>query len=639
MDKRITSQFGLWKSPISPVHMAQGLRLIDLAWADDGSLVWLEGRGDRNVLVISPPNRQAQRELSSSFSVRAKVGYGGGDFSVFKNNVIFADAESGRLYRLPLHGGQAHPVTPGYGAAAAPVVSPDGAWMLFIRSYEGQDSLEIVDTQGVYWPQKLVSGNDFYMQPVWAADGKRIAWISWDHPNMPWDGTDLWLGDLEFSPGQVPSLVRSERLAGGKEISIFQPDFSADGRYLAYASDEGGWWQLYVYDLLKGHHVQLTNTAAEHGAPGWAQGLRTYGFSPDSSRLFFIRNEMGQAGLWQLYLETGKESQVFFDENYSSLDQIAISPFGIGMIASAGDIPGRVITCPLPVREEIPGTRQIIASEIIRRATTEEFIKDDYAKPQPITWKGLDGEAAHGLYFQPCNPKFSGIGAPPLIVHVHGGPTSQVKNAFNMPAQFFTSRGYAYLEVNYRGSTGFGREYRNKLRSNWGIYDVQDSVSGAQSLAESGQVDGERIVIMGGSAGGFTVYKALQDYPEFFRAGICLYGVSNQFALAAETHKFEAHYTDSLIGPLPEAAALYRERSPINFVDKIRRPLAVFQGEDDRVVPRNQSDELVEVLRRKGIPYIYHVYSGEGHGFRKPETISHMFKAVEKFLQDYVIYF
>jgi dipeptidyl aminopeptidase/acylaminoacyl peptidase len=213
-----------------------------------------------------------------------------------------------------------------------------------------------------------------------------------------------------------------------------------------------------------------------------------------------------------------------------------------------------------------------------------------------------------------------------------------VRNNFNGRAQFFTSRGYAVLEVNHRGSTGYGRIYRDRLRGNWGIYDVQDSVSGARALAERGAIDSRRVVIIGGSAGGFTVLKAIEDFPGFFKAGICLFGVSNQFTLAAETHKFEAHYTDSLLGPLPEASDIYHQRSPIFFVDQITDPIAIFQGEDDIVVPRKQSDEVVESLRRRGVPHIYHVYPGEGHGFRKPETVEHFYKTVDQFLRQYVIF-
>ncbi len=268
----------------------------------------------------------------------------------------------------------------------------------------------------------------------------------------------------------------------------------------------------------------------------------------------------------------------------------------------------------------------------------EDLPATSYAVPQHINWTGIDGGRVYGLYYPPKNDGFDGIGLPPLMVMVHGGPTSQRVAAFNAGVQFFTSRGYAVLDVNYRGSTGYGRDYRNMLRGNWGIYDVQDSVSGARYLADQMLVEKGRMVIMGGSAGGFTVLKALEDYPGFFKAGVCLYGVSNQFTLASETHKFEAHYSDTLLGPLPQATDVYRTRSPIFYIDQICDPLIVFQGEEDVVVPRAQSDEVVASLKQRNIPHEYHLYAGEGHGFRKAENIEHMYSTIDKFLKRHVIY-
>jgi dipeptidyl aminopeptidase/acylaminoacyl peptidase len=466
------------------------------------------------------------------------------------------------------------------------------------------------------------------MQPAWSPDGKRLAWIAWNHPNMPWDGTFLRMGELQEQDGNLPALQRITTVAGGEQISIFQPEFSPDGRFLAYVSDESGWWQLYLYEIASGEHRQLTHVQAEHGLPAWVQGMRTYAFGFQGDRLFFLRNQPGQVSLWQLDLQSGQETRLPLDPVYTMLDHICATPDGVALVASGGRSPARIITF-----DGLPN------SEVVwRRSTSEEITVSAYSNPQAITWEGMDGGQVHGLYFQPTNPGFTGTGKPPLIVKIHGGPTSQVFNSFNAQAQFFTSRGYAVLEVNYRGSTGYGRAYCNMLRRAWGIYDVQDAVSGARSLCERGLADLARLVIMGGSAGGFTVLKALEDYPGFFKAGICLFGVSNQFTLAAETHKFEAHYSDTLLGPLPEAADLYRERSPIFFVDRIQDPIAVFQGEIDVVVPRKQSDEVVASLQQRGVPHVYHVYPGEGHGFRKAETIEHFNKAVDQFLRQYVIF-
>jgi dipeptidyl aminopeptidase/acylaminoacyl peptidase len=611
--------------------MARGIDFSDVAWNEDGTLVWREARSERGVLVVQPPGEQAIRDLNADYSVRAGVGYGGGDFTVGRGSVFFVEAESGRLYRQTLQGGRARAITPAYGSAAAPTVSPDGQALLYVHSYENQDVISVVDCAGEHWPQKLVSGDDFYMQPCWHPDGERLAWIAWNHPNMPWDGTTLNIANVvRHSNGNVlPTLGEVSTVAGDEDTAIFQPEFSPDGRYLAFVSDESGWWQIYLYDIESGEYHQLTSGAAEHGNPAWVQGMRTYGFDPQGDRLYFIRNQDGFKSLWSLDLATGGQTQLSVSAKYTWMEQISVAPVGgqVALLASGGRIPKRVLDYDL---EE--GTR------LLRRSSPEDLPPEAYAPPQAITWKGIDSGEVHGLYYAPNNQAFEGIGLPPLVVLIHGGPTSQRGAHFDPGVQFFTSRGYAVLQVNYRGSTGYGRAYRDALKGNWGVYDVQDAVSGARHLARQGMVEEGKMVIMGGSAGGFTVLKALEDYPGTFRAGVCLYGVANQFNLAAETHKFEEHYLDSMLGPLPEAADLYRERSPINFADQIQDPVAIFQGEDDKLVPKSQSDEIVAALEKNGIPHEYHLYEGEGHGFRKSETVEAFYTAVEKFLQRYVIY-
>jgi dipeptidyl aminopeptidase/acylaminoacyl peptidase len=625
---RINRQFGLWDSPISPISLGRGITLAEVAWDSDGSLVWREGRSDRGVLVVQAPGGQAPRDLNSDLSVRAKVGYGGGDFCAGQGHVYFAEAESGRIYRQPTRVGTAQPVTPAFGVAAAPSLSSDGRWLLFVHNYEGIDRIAIVDSQGQGWPAQLVSGDDFYMQPRWHPHGKQVAWIAWNHPNMPWDGTYLRQGKLEFPAGALPVISEISTIAGDENTSIFQPEYSPDGRWLGYVSDESGWWQLHLYNLESGERWQVTHEAAEHGVPAWIQGLRTYAFSPDSKSIYFIRNKQGFNGLWKFEIDTGQTQQIPLESGYTNLEQIAVSPEGkLAMLGSGGSTPPRVVLV------EPPGEVRVIA-----RATSEEIDPQMYSPVEALEWTGQDGKTVHGLFYPAHNPGFEADGLPPLIVDVHGGPTSQVKATFLPRVQFFTSRGYAVLEVNYRGSTGYGRGYRDALRGNWGIHDVQDSVSGAKYLAGQKRVDGKRVVIMGGSAGGFTVLKAMQDFPGFFKAGICLYGVSNQFTLVADTHKFEARYSDSLLGALPEAADVYRERSPEFYCDRIQDPIAIFQGEIDVVVPRSQSDRVVASLQRRGVPHEYHLYVGEGHGFRKTETIEAFYQAVDKFLKQHVIF-
>jgi dipeptidyl aminopeptidase/acylaminoacyl peptidase len=297
------------------------------------------------------------------------------------------------------------------------------------------------------------------------------------------------------------------------------------------------------------------------------------------------------------------------------------------MLASGWSVPTRVVTV------DSKGVWKVV-----KRSHPENLPSESFAKPENICWEGKDGCKAHGIIYPPQNQSFEGIGKPPLMVLVHGGPTSQRSVSFDGQAQYFTSRGWFVLQVNYRGSTGYGREYRDMLKGNWGIFDVLDSISGAEHLVKTEKVDGARLVIMGGSAGGFTVLKALEDFPGFFKAGICLYGVANQFALVSETHKFEERYSDSLLGALPQASAVYRDRSPVFFADRIQDPIAIFQGEDDKVVPKSQAEEIVEALKRNGVQFEYHLYPGEGHGFRKIETIENYYKAIDKFLLQHVIY-
>jgi dipeptidyl aminopeptidase/acylaminoacyl peptidase len=625
--KKTPKQYGLWPSPITPISLARGIGLTDVAWDHDGTLIWREARSGRGVLVVQPPDGQAPRDLNSTYGVRAGVGYGGGDFSADHGYIYFVESKSGRIYRQPTHKGTAQPITPAFGSAASPSVSPGGKYLLYVHTYERQDCLAIVDTEGEFWPQKLVSGDDFYMQPCWHPDGQRIAWIAWNHPQMPWDGTTLYLGTLNIGEEGL-FLGDVTPVTGDENISVFGAQFSPDGRYLAYVADPDGWWQLYLYDLETGKHTVMTGGEAEHGIPAWAQGMRTFDFATDSKSIYFLQNRDGFVGLWRVNIETKLQERIRIGSKYSWMAQVAAAPEGerVAVIASGGRIPNRVVVYD----EDGP--------QVFARSLAEELPDKIYALPSPISWQGMDGEDVHGIYYAPQSEDFEGIGLPPLMVLVHGGPTGQRGAHFDGQAQFFASRGWAVLQVNYRGSAGYGRAYRDKLKGNWGIYDVQDAVSGAQYLVEDGQVDGSKLVIMGGSAGGFTVLKALEDYPGTFKAGVCSYGVANHFTLAADTHKFEERYLDTMLGPLPEAAEIYRERSPIFFADKIQDPIIVFQGEDDKVVPQNQSDEIVAALRRNGVPHEYHLYPGEGHGFRKTETIEKFYTTLMKFLKTYVIF-
>ncbi|HWB07640.1 MAG TPA: prolyl oligopeptidase family serine peptidase [Pirellulales bacterium] len=629
MSEKEPRQYGLWTSPITPGSLAEGRRLDGVAWAGDGELlVWLEGRSGKGVLVAKGPG-DAPRDLTTELSVRAEVGYGGGDFTVQDDWVCFVVHKTGRLFRQSLSGGGPAAITPAFGQAAAPVASPDGRWIAYVHHDDPHDRIGVVDSEGKLWPQILTAGHDFYMQPRFSPDGKQFCWIAWDHPNMPWDGTRLYLADIATGDG-LPRLVNAREIAGGPEVAVFQPEFTPDGRYLVYVSDETGWGRLTAHDLASGTSRWLTPEGEEFAMPAWVQDMRTYAVLGDGRTLVAAGSRNGYHRLQMIDIPTGNGQAIDGLAGYSDVSCVAAAAAGakFAFIASSPKRPPRVVTHDLKTG----------ATQVVARSSGETVPDAALADCEAISWKTAGGGEAHGLLYRPASDRYRGIGRPPLVTLIHGGPTSQVRAGWRAEAQFFATRGYTVLLVNYRGSTGYGRAYMLELRGNWGICDVEDATTGMRHLADVGQVDGERTVIMGGSAGGFTVLQTMATDPEAFSAGISLYGVANQFSLASDTHKFESRYLDSMLGPLPEAAAIYRQRSPVFHAANIRRPLAVFQGGIDTVVPKDQAEAIVEALQRNETPHIYHVYEDEGHGWRKRETIEHFYQAVEQFLRRYLIY-
>jgi len=622
---------GLWDSPISAKSLSVSLRLSEPCWDSDGrTLAWVEGRSDRGVIVVQDADGGATRDLTTDLSVRAFVGYGGGDFMLAHGAAYFVAQADQRIYRQPLAGGPARAITPAFGAASTPVVSPDGKWVAYVHTYEDVDCIAVVDSEGRHWPARLSERRDFYMQPAWHPAGDRVAWIEWDHPNMPWDGTELKLANLAFPEGGLPIVTSASVLVGGKETAIFQPGFTPDGKSALYISDESGWGHLYHRDLATGAVTRVTDGPGDFGEPAWNQGQRNFSVTP-SGRVVTVRSEGGFERLVAVDPSGRMEDLGPRHPDYTVVSYPVASPVSeqVACVASGPAQPGRVVVF------DLAGEAQ---PEVRRRSDSESVPTGALSVPRAISWESFDGELAHGIYYPPASERFEGAGLPPLIVQVHGGPTSQTLAGWSAQAQFFATRGYGVLIPNYRGSTGYGRDYMLKLRRSWGIYDVQDSKFGAQHLAEQGLVDGSKLVIMGGSAGGFTVLQSLVELPGFYKAGVCMYGVANQFTLASDTHKFEQRYLDSILGPLPEAAAVYRERSPIFHAARIVDPIAVFQGAIDRVVPREQSDSIVASLRARGVPHEYHVYEGEGHGWRKAETIEAFYEAVQRFLVQYVLF-
>jgi dipeptidyl aminopeptidase/acylaminoacyl peptidase len=573
-------------------------------------------------VIVCREGDDAPRDLTETHRVEGGVGYGGGDFCAAKDFVVFAE-KNGRLYRAPTGAGKIVPVTPEFGHAASPAVSPDGRWVMYIHSYEKKDRLAIVDSEGREWPRILTEGADFYAQPAWHPGGLQIAWVEWNHPQMPWDGTLLKTARWSNEKGIAGE---PEVLAGGTDVPVAQPAFSPDGRWLACAAGDGEKDSLLLWDLKKGTRKTLVEDAILMD-PAWVQGVRTFGWSHDSRKIFYRRNENGFASIGSVDVESGADQKIPTDP-YTWMDQISPSPReeALAFIGSSASVPDRVAVWK--------GGKISVQA----RSDAERIPPEAFSTPVPFTWKAQNGDEVRGIYFPPFHPQYEGTGLPPAIVDIHGGPTSQRVANFSEDAAFFTSRGYAYLQVNYRGSTGYGRTYMRSLRGRWGELDVEDAVGGARALCERGLADPAGLAIKGGSAGGYTVLNALIRHPGFFRAGVCLFGVSNLFTLAAETHKFEERYLDSMVGPLPEAAQKYRDWSPIFHVDNIRDPLAVFQGDEDTVVPPEQSASIAAALQRRNIPHIYRLFPGEGHGWRKSETISAYYTEMEKFLRQHLLY-
>jgi dipeptidyl aminopeptidase/acylaminoacyl peptidase len=612
-----TAPFGSWRSPISAEVVARaGTRLAEPLIAPDRSAWWLEGRpaeGGRTVLVRQPEGREPQDVTPEGFYVRTRVHeYGGGAWLLYGQTVFFSNFEDQRLYRQdPGQAPQAITPEPTLAAGlryADGRATPDGRLIVCVReSHTGGDVLNelvAVAADGSEEPLVLATGRDFYSFPRLSPSGELLAFTCWDHPNMPWDGTELWVAELRPEGG----LGEARLVAGGPAESIFQPEWSPGGE-LHFVSDRTGWWNL--YRERDGAVDALTAEEAEFGYPQWLFGASTYAFLPDGA-IACLRCRRAEERL--CLLAPGSSRPVELDLPYTS--------FGYPSLRSEG---GKLVfVAASPDREEAvvslerPGGRPVPL-----KSASEEAVDPALAPiPRAVEFPTEGGLIAHAFYYPPTNPGFTGPEGerPPLIVEIHGGPTSHRPPAMRRAVLFWTSRGFGVIDVNYGGSTGYGRAYRERLRGGWGVVDTADCIAAARYLADSGESDGDRLLIHGGSAGGYTTLCALV-FHRTFAAGASYYGVADAETLARETHKFESHYLDRLIGPYPAAAETYRERSPIHFVDRLRAPVILFQGLEDEVVPPSQAEQMVAALRASGVPHAYLPFEGEQHGFRRSGTI------------------
>ena len=610
-----TAAYGTWTSPITPESLTEAQVGLGGASLDQGVIYWSESRPEeagRNVIIRANGDGRTSDDLTPApFNVRTRVHeYGGGAFAAKDGVLLAVNFSDQRLYRLapsdaPL------PLTPESDKKlryADFAIDADNLRVYAVREDHRGDG-EAVNTivrLGLDGREQegtvVADGHDFFAAPCLSPDRKKLAFISWDHPNMPWDGTTLWLADV----GADGSLNNISAIAGGERMSIMQPRFSPAGT-LHYVSDEAGWWNVVRHTADGARPV--CPMEAEFAVPAWGFGQSTYGFLSDD-RLLAAWTNMGRWHLGTIDAASGGISPI--DLPYTSLSSLAIDEGKAVMRVGAADRPAAIIALdPEDGRHRVLKTAGALS-------ISPELI----SVPEAIAFPTESGATAYAFYYAPRNPDFvSPPGScPPLIVKSHGGPTGNTSDQFNLATQFWTSRGFALVDVDYGGSTGYGRAYRERLNGRWGEVDVLDCVNAARHLADQGKADPERLAITGGSAGGFTTLAALA-FHDVFKAGASHYGVSDLEALAKETHKFESRYLDNLIGPYPGRVDLYRARSPIHHVDGLDSPMIFFQGQEDVIVPPNQAEMMVDALRQKGIPVAYLAFEGEQHGFRKAETI------------------
>lgn len=610
---RTIASFGSWKSPITSELIVSGSVGLSQPRFDGDDLYWVEMRpteGGRNVIVRRSASGECNDVNSAPLNARTRVHeYGGGDFVVNEGVVYFSNFVDQRLYRQ-VSDGDAEPITAVSEVRYADCFIDAGRNRLICVREDHSGSGEAVNTIASILLEGeentgtvLVQGNDFYSSPKLSPDGTHLAWLTWDHPNMPWDGSELWVG--EISPDG--SVVNERRVAGSAHESIFQPEWSPSG-VLYFTSDRNGWWNLQrISDA--GEIESVSPFKGELGMPQWLFGMSSYAFASDEL-VVCTHIEHGISRLGVLDLGTRKLKDID-----CPLTDIQYLRAGNNRAVFRAGSPTEVASISILNLETN-------AIEILRRSNDLEVFPAYFSVPRPIEFPTEAGLTAHGFFYPPQNPDYQvpENERPPLIVKSHGGPTAAATTALGLSVQYWTSRGFAVLDVNYGGSTGYGRQYRERLNKKWGIVDVDDCVNGAKYLVSRGEVDGKRLIITGGSAGGYTTLCAL-TFRSAFKAGASHFGVSDAAALARDTHKFESRYLDGLLGPYPQRKDIYFARSPINFAERLSCPVIFFQGLEDKVVPPNQAETMVEAIRSKGIPVAYVSFPGEQHGFRQAKNI------------------
>ena len=597
--------YGSWPSPLTASRVTAGALRLDHVQLDGEDVYWVEGRaseGGRYVIVRRTADGAIIDVTPTVFNVRTRVHeYGGAAYTVDRGTIYFANFADQRIYRQR-PGAVPEPITAEGGFYADFRVDRTRDRLISVRedhSKAGEAINTIVAIGG--GETVLVSGADFYSDPIVSPDGASLAWLQWHHPNMPWDGTELCVARVETDGTLGPART----IAGGATESIFQPEWSPDGT-LYFVSDRSGWWNL--HRLLNGEVEVVHAMAVEFGKPQWTFSMVTYAFMSAER----IAATYTQGGRWQLALiDTRSRTCTPVPLLVQPLESIHATADAIYFIGGSATEANAITRLALADR----------STEVLRSASAERIEPAWISVPEAITFTAA-GRDVHAFYYPPVNPAVTAPAGerPPLLVLTHGGPTGASSDVLDSKVQFWTSRGFAVLDINYSGSTGYGRAYRERLNGQWGIADVTDAVGGAEAMVAAGKADPARLAIRGGSAGGYTTLAAL-TFHQVFKAGASYYGISDLEVLQQDTHKFESRYNESLIGPYPAAREVYVARSPIHFTDRLSCPIILFQGLDDKVVPPNQSEMMAAAVRKKGLKVKYVTFEGEQHGFRKAENI------------------
>jgi dipeptidyl aminopeptidase/acylaminoacyl peptidase len=617
---------GTWVSPLSAEDATGSNVGLQSLHADGQTLYWLEGRpteNGRTALVRKLPGGNVEDVTPSPINVASRAHeYGGGSYTVDDGRVIYCEKTDGSVWMVD---GNEPPrkIASVDGCRYADFrFIPDTNKIVCIREdhrdrppTDPEASIVVLDTDKSLDPKTneghaIIKGADFLSSPRVSPDGSKIAWISWKHPDMPWDATKLHVAKLSDDKIEEEKIIAGDK----QREAIVQPEWSPSSNELHFCSDRNDWWNIYRLDANENIKQVSKVTDGEIGGPHWVFGLRFYDFLPDGNIIATLSRNGSSQGVSVEQNGSTKELQLPKMSGCPVILEKDDGSFDWGYIKSGPDsMPA------IGVTSHDSGGRQ---DQIIRKSGPEILGKEHISIPQEISFPTADGEKAHAFFYAPVNANYKEADGekPPLIVMIHGGPTSCASSSFSQQIQWWTTRGFAVADVNYRGSTGYGRAYREKLNDNWGIVDVEDCSAVVKYLSKQGLVDPKRAAIRGGSAGGFTVLAATTSNDDVFKAGASHYGVGDLMLLAQETHKFESRYLDRLIGPLPQAKQIYHDRSPINHLDKMNAGIIFFQGLDDKVVPPSQANTMVKAMKDKGLPVAHYEFKGEAHGFRMSAT-------------------